>query len=191
MRSYNRFFLFLSSCIPGCGELYLGYMKRGLSLLLISAGILVISSTFYLYSLHVFLAVVWLYSFFDSYNLYLNLLSEEAEPDAYLFKIPDLDSAMTGHRRLLGGCLIVFGGYMVYTSIMDGVSSIFGFWWEIEDLLTSYIPRAFISLLILILGVHFVREPKRKAPLEDSFIPPVSDVPPETGSKNEEPHQEP
>ena len=42
----NGFFLFCCACVPGAGQMYLGYMKRGLSLitffcLFIMAGTLV------------------------------------------------------------------------------------------------------------------------------------------------------
>ena len=34
MTHRNGFLLFISSCLSGCGQMYQGYMKRGLSLLL-------------------------------------------------------------------------------------------------------------------------------------------------------------
>ena len=37
MTHRNGFLLFISSCLSGCGQMYQGYMKRGLSLLLPSA----------------------------------------------------------------------------------------------------------------------------------------------------------
>ena len=35
MRELNGFWLFVSSCLPGCGQMYQGYMKRGASLLVL------------------------------------------------------------------------------------------------------------------------------------------------------------
>ena len=34
MKQPHGFLLFLTSCLCGCGQMYQGYMKRGLSLLL-------------------------------------------------------------------------------------------------------------------------------------------------------------
>ena len=31
MKPKHGFFLFVSSCIPGCGQMYQGHMKRGTS----------------------------------------------------------------------------------------------------------------------------------------------------------------
>ena len=33
MRRKHGLLLFIASCIPGCGEMYQGYMKRGISIL--------------------------------------------------------------------------------------------------------------------------------------------------------------
>ena len=60
---------FITSCLSGCGQMYQGYMKRGLSLLLLFFVILAVSGFLGLAALAFFLPVVWLYAFFDSYNL--------------------------------------------------------------------------------------------------------------------------
>lgn len=33
MKRKHGFLLFIAACIPGCGEMYQGYMKRGISIL--------------------------------------------------------------------------------------------------------------------------------------------------------------
>ena len=67
MTHRNGFLLFISSCLSGCGQMYQGYMKRGLSLLLAFCLILFASTYFFLGALALFLPVIWLYAFFDSY----------------------------------------------------------------------------------------------------------------------------
>lgn len=67
----NAFLTFIFACIPGAGQMYYGYMKRGLSMitffcLFIMAGtlvdVLVVGSV-----------IVWMYSFFDTYDLIRHL----------------------------------------------------------------------------------------------------------------------
>lgn len=53
---------FITSCLSGCGQMYQGYMKRGLSLLLFFV-ILAVSGFLGLAALAFFLPVVWLYAF--------------------------------------------------------------------------------------------------------------------------------
>ena len=70
----NAFLTFIFACIPGAGQMYYGYMKRGLSMitffcLFIMAGtlvdVLVVGSV-----------IVWMYSFFDTYDLIRHLAAE-------------------------------------------------------------------------------------------------------------------
>lgn len=182
MRQYNRFLLFLCNCIPGCGQLYLGYMKRGLSLMLIFAGVASITFS-YVFGLELFCIVVWLYAFFDGYNLYHNLLDGTAEPDDYLVHLRGLhclDNVLSQRSHILGWGLVLFGAYLSYFSVVYSLQSIFdiySYYWgyEIFDILTSYIPRLAISLLLIYLGIRFIRGPKqKKPPLENDFIPPQS-----------------
>ena len=63
----NGFFLFCCACVPGAGQMYLGYMKRGLCL--ISLFCLDVMACMMLPFLGVFMPVIWMYSFFDSFNL--------------------------------------------------------------------------------------------------------------------------
>ena len=54
MTPKNGFLLFIASCLSGCGQMYQGYMKRGLSLLLAFCMVLFVSTYFYLGTLVLF-----------------------------------------------------------------------------------------------------------------------------------------
>ena len=69
MRQKHGLLLFLTSCVPGCGEMYQGYMKRGMSILTIFCGIFALAVFLEIGALAVLMLPVWLFSFFDSYNL--------------------------------------------------------------------------------------------------------------------------
>lgn len=96
MTHRNGFLLFISSCLSGCGQMYQGYMKRGLSLLLAFCLILFASTYFFLGALALFLPVIWLYAFFDSYALRSQLAAGTAPEDAFLFGLSDMDSKRLG-----------------------------------------------------------------------------------------------
>ena len=63
----NGFLTFCCAFIPGAGQMYQGYMKRGLSLILTACLIGMVSSL--LDPVMLLLVVVWMYSFFDTFNL--------------------------------------------------------------------------------------------------------------------------
>ncbi len=174
MTRKNPFLLFLSACIPGCGQMYQGYMKRGLSLMSLFAVIIGLATWLYFGQLALALPVLWLYSFFDTYNLSRALQNGEAEPDAYPFNISLMDreqfSLLLAKRHSLVGWALVlaglYGGWqMVARPFSDFFSEQFGInlhW------LTYQMPRLALFVLIIALGVWFIRGPKPR-PADDVF----------------------
>lgn len=183
----KRFFdgckFFAASCVPGCGQMYQGYMKRGLSLMLVFSALLAVAVFLEMGALAVMLVPVWLYSFFDGYNLRRRLegamVEDGAEPDAYLFDIPEMDgrrlSEIMGRRHsVIGWTLVILGGYMLYQEL---VSRIFrNFWSELYYFMRWDVPRMLLTVLIILLGVWFIRGPKKRPERQDppyAFTPPV------------------
>ena len=67
-RKRGKFMTFILSCIPGAGQMYLGFFKEGVSLMLLFIGVLVLSSWLYVDVLGLLAIVVWFYAFFDAVN---------------------------------------------------------------------------------------------------------------------------
>ena len=188
MTQKNGFLLFLTSCLSGCGQMYQGYMKRGLSLLLAFFLVIFVSTYFYLGTLVLFLPVIWLYAFFDSYALRSQLAAGTAPEDAFLFGLSDMDSKRLGEllrRRhsLIGWVLVAVGAYMLYDMLMGQLSGLFFGWFGewLYSLLRYGLPRVVIPALVILLGLWFIRGPKAKAPIDDEippFAPPVSSTGP-------------
>lgn len=67
----HGFLLFLASLIPGAGEMYMGFRKQGVSIMLLFWGVLAFGSITGIGWLIFFLPILWLYSFF---NVHLSLI---------------------------------------------------------------------------------------------------------------------
>ena len=191
MTPKNGFLLFIASCLSGCGQMYQGYMKRGLSLLLAFCMVLFVSTYFYLGTLALFLPVIWLYAFFDSYSLRSQLAAGTAPEDAFLFGLSDMDSKRLGEllrRRhsLIGWVLVAVGAYMLYDMLIGQLSNLFFGWFGewLYSLLRYGLPRVVITVLVILLGLWFIRGPKAKAPIDDipPFTPPAAGPAPSAGS---------
>ena len=191
MTPKNGFLLFIASCLSGCGQMYQGYMKRGVSLLLSFFLVIFVSTYFYLGTLALFLPVIWLYAFFDSYALRSQLSAGTAPEDAFLFGLSDMDSKRLGEllrRRhsLIGWVLVAVGVYMLYDMLMGQLSNLFFGWFGewLYSLLRYGLPRVVITVLVILLGLWFIRGPKAKAPIEDipPFTPPAAGPAPSAGS---------
>ena len=185
MTPKNGFLLFIASCLSGCGQMYQGYMKRGVSLLLAFALVFFISSNFFLGALVLFLPVIWLYAFFDSYSLRAQLAAGTAPEDGFLFGLSDMDSQrlnalLKKRHSLIGWVLVAVGAYMLYDMLMGQLSGLFFGWFGewLYSLLRYGVPRLVITVLVILLGAWFLRGPR--APAEDipPFTPPAPDAAP-------------
>ncbi len=189
MTPKNGFLLFITSCLSGCGQMYQGYMKRGLSLLLAFFLVIFVSTYFYLGTLVLFLPVIWAYAFFDSYSLRSQISAGTAPEDAFLFGLSDMDSKRLGEllrkrHSLIGWVLVLLGAYMLYDMVLDQLANFLMGWTvfgsRLVGLLRYGLPRVVITVLVILLGLWFIRGPKAKAPIEDipPFTPPTPDAAP-------------
>lgn len=118
----NGFLTLLFAFIPGAGQMYQGYAKRGLSLAGIFAASLVFADVFYS-PLACVALVAWMYSFFDALNLRSQLLLDAAPQDDYLIHVERCDSwlrelARKNQHTLLGWGLVALGVLIAYENII-------------------------------------------------------------------------
>ena len=191
-------FLFVCSCVPGCGQMYQGYMKRGLSLMLLFWGWMAMIVFLQIDALIFLLVPMWLYTYFDSYNLRARMDQEGSggEDDAFLFGLSDVDSekftAICAKRHsLIGWLLVALGLYMLYDRIVRRLAS---FLWQFEhldwlyNLLVYDVPRLIVTFGIIALGLWFIRGPKKAAPVEEIpvFTPPAAEAAAEEEAEEKE-----
>lgn len=187
--------LFLTSCAPGCGQMYQGYMNRGLSMMLLFYGTIAAMALLQFEALLFLLFPIWLYAYFDSYNLRARSDSGAPMEDTFLFGLGETDSGkvqqlLRKRHSLIGWLLVAVGIYMLYDRVVSHVAH---FLWDydhlrwIYDLLAYDIPRVVVSLVVIWLGLWFIRGPKAAPAAEEipAFVPPVSS---EEGAQEEEVH---
>ena len=109
----------LWACVPGCGQMCQGYMKRGISQTIIVTALLFIAVFLEMGVLAVLIAPLWLYSFFDSFNLRRQIRDGLAPEDEFLFGMSELDSRkltqiLSRRGSLIGWVLMAVGLYNLY-----------------------------------------------------------------------------
>lgn len=185
MKPKRGFLLFLCACIPGCGEMYQGYMKRGMSILTVFCGIFALAVFLEIGALAVLMLPVWLFSFFDSYNLRAQAEADTAPADAYLFGLSDVDSRQMSallkkRHSLVGWGLVILGVYILFDTFIGRLMQLLCEWmgqWWLYDVVMRDLPRMVVTIFIITLGVWFIRGPKA-AKVEDipAFTPPEEPV---------------
>ena len=112
----NGFLTFIFACIPGAGQMYYGYMQRGLSIAMIL--ILCVMAATVVEPLLFLCLVIWMYSFFDTYDLIRHMAAGEPKEDSLLVlgNYGEIKKLVPQHNRLIGWGLVGFGVLSLYTS---------------------------------------------------------------------------
>ncbi len=152
----SSFLTFCFSFIPGAGQMYQNYMKRGLSLMCL-AGILLILATMTETVIFVIpFLVVMAYSFFDTYNIRNTIGTEDQMKDDYI--VSGFDFGKLKNNRLLGIGIILIGGYILLNNILYGIASETGIEIIIDAIriIRSYLPSIIVSAITIGVGVKML-----------------------------------
>ena len=168
----NGILTFLFAFVPGAGQMYQGYMKRGLSLitlffLCIMAGMLLLEQ------LVLTALIVWMYSFFDTFNLRAQFIAGTAPADDYLVHFNTKDARLTlffrDSHKLVGWALIALGAMVAYQNIIMRVLGDVMWRWGQNNpffravyLMLDELPEVVVCVALIVCGLWLVRGPKGK-----------------------------
>ena len=164
----NGILTLLFACIPGAGQMYQGYMKRGLSLITMFCLFIIVGSATGLDALVVGCIVVYMYSFFDTFNLRAQIIAENAPADDYLvhinWKDKRMQDFMMDSHKLLGWGLIALGALVAYQNIlMNTLGDIVWRWGQSSPffralyLMMDQLPEVVVCVALIICGAWLVR----------------------------------
>ncbi len=180
----NGFLTLLFAFIPGAGQMYQGYMKRGLSLILMCCAIGAVAVLFSPVAL--FLLVVFMYSFFDTLNLRAQIALGKAPEDDYLVHFDPQDKRLArmlmDSHKLVGWVLIVFGVLIVYENIiMEMLNEVLWRWgrdsvaFRAFYLVMDRLPDVVACVAFILCGVWLVRGPRKPKAAPEAAAPEEND----------------
>lgn len=167
----NGILTLLFACIPGAGQMYQGYMKRGLSL--ITLFFLCIMAGMLLEPLVLTALIVWMYSFFDTFNLRAQFIAGTAPADDYLVHFNTKDARLTlffrDSHKLVGWALIALGAMVAYQNIiMRVLGDVMWRWGQNNPVFRAFylmldeLPQIVTCVALIVCGLWLVRGPKGK-----------------------------
>lgn len=160
----NRFLTFCFSLLPGAGEMYMGFMKMGLSLMMVFFGLIWIPDLLMMSEISLVAIVVWFYGFFHANHLAALSDEEFAQvEDTYLLSMDLLtggkDFARKYHKWV--AVFLILGGIsLLWNTATDLMYKKFPAIYEIMFMVGNYIPRVLIAVLIMVGGILMLRGKK-------------------------------
>lgn len=164
----HGFWVFIFSLIPGAGEMYMGFKKQGLSIMLLFWGSIALASITGLGWLAMFLPVIWFYSFFNVHNL--KSLSEEefySVEDNYILHMDqfsgDMGIFLQKHQSAAAWVLILFDICILWSRFTSLLYFI------VPNNMADYVynicnslPQIVIAAGIIAAGIYLLTQQKKK-----------------------------
>ena len=144
----NGILTLLFALIPGAGEMYQGYMKRGLSLITMFCLPAALGAMTRIEILYIGLPIVYMYSFFDTHDKRLAQLLADS-------------------HKLLGWALIAFGALVGYQNIlMNTLGDLLWRWGKTSPvfralyLVMDQLPEVVLCVALIVCGIWLVKGPR-------------------------------
>ena len=164
----NKLFTFLFSLIPGAAEMYMGFMRNGISMMALFFLSIFIAVTLNQEPLLFASALVWFYSFFHARNLaaceeeILRNLEDDFIWTSFVIE-KNIQISNPVLQKWVAGILIVFGAVMlwenfsqiIYRLIPDSL-------WDVLAPVVDRLPEVVISILIIYIGLQMIRGKKEE-----------------------------
>ena len=160
----NKFLTVLWALIPGAGQMYQGLMRRGVMVMSLFAGSIVLLMLLQMSELVFVLPVIWFYSFFDTINR-LNMTTEELrqQPDQLFDDKTRISGWLSKEKHTLaGGLLIALSAWLLLKGL---VSSSYGYSLthfmnrRTAELLTTIVdrlPMLILPVFCILIGVRLI-----------------------------------
>ncbi len=166
----SGFLTFCFSLVPGAGEMYMGFMRQGVSIMALFWLLIFLAAFLSIGPVLFILPILWCYSFFNVHNL-RGLSDEEfyAIEDDYLFHI---DRVLPQGRwskkqnNLFAVALIIIGIVILWSNLTNYMRWMFpsDIYWTIVDA----VPQVTIAILLIWGGLNLIRGKKKE--LDDKLL---------------------
>lgn len=168
-RKKNKGWTFIFSLIPGAGEMYMGFMKQGVSTMGLFFALIAVGACLNIGPILFVLPIVWCYSFFSVHNM-RGLSDEEfyALEDDYVFhldRILPTEKLSKKQNKILAVILIVTGICILWNRLIDWCHEVLYSLipTRIATMITGILyaaPQIVIALVLIVIGIHLIKGKK-------------------------------
>lgn len=168
-RKKGKGWTFLFSLLPGAGEMYMGFMKQGVSIMGLFFTLIAFAAWLNIGPVLIVLPIIWCYSFFNVHNI--NGLSDEefyALEDNYILhfdRILPMERLSRKQNKILAYILIFLGICILWEQIASILRMNLQYYlptWitnMIDEVLYT-LPQILVGLIMVGLGIRLIKGKK-------------------------------
>lgn len=164
----SSFLAFWFSLIPGAGQMYIGFMKRGVSVMSAFWLLIFFAAWLNISPLLFAMPVIWFFSFFDTHNLRsLSDTELNAVEDGFLL-IPEFAKEKSKllkskYRNVIAFILIIIGFAILFNNTYNLLDGILPYQFMIAiDRFGHFIPQLLVGAAIIALGLYLINGKKKE-----------------------------
>lgn len=161
IRKKNKVFTFIFSMIFGAGQMYMGFMKQGISLMSVALMIIFIGNWLYIGPILFALPVLWFYCFFDSINK-MTLPDELFKDlkDDYLFVRGidhiEIKKVTEKYNKVIASICIIVGIYILADNFTNYLAMYFPHLYMFVQPFSWIAPRILFAVIIIAIGIKLI-----------------------------------
>lgn len=169
IRKKNGFITFICSLVPGAGEMYLGFMKEGLSIMCLAYAMFVAGTWMDASWLVCSISILWFYSLFNVHNK-VCLPDEEFYllEDDYLFRLERIlpDEKLNGKQtKIFGWLLVLFGIGTIWRSSIRNLLAVLRTYvsHDFAEVVGNYLynlPQFVVAAVLIVSGIRLILKKK-------------------------------
>lgn len=171
-RKKNQYFTFMLSFIPGAAEMYMGFMKSGISLILLFVvPVMLTGILFYADYIVILSGVVYMVSFFHARNLAtapdeeFDIFEDRFIWDEFL-DVKKVKTSTTVWKKWLSIAFIILGASGIWSVFKENLfkmlNSFSGLDIQLIKNIVNSIPRLVFSIFIIIFGIMLIKGKKKE-----------------------------
>jgi hypothetical protein len=161
--------------MPGAGQMYMGFMKRGVSLMSVFFLFIFLGAWMEMGLLLLILPIIWFYSFFDTHNL-RSVPDDEfyaLEDDYILFPeigIEKVRVLQSKYRNIFALVLIFIGFTILWNNMFNILDNFLPHYiYDIFYSFEHYFPQLAIGIAIILLGIYLIRGKKKELDMSEGI----------------------
>lgn len=159
----NMFFTFCFSFIPGAGQMYQGYMKRGLSIMILLGIAWALTSIVSMPLFAIPIPIIFAYSFFDTFNIRNKIGTDAQGEDQFIWESTSIGNTLnklnTKKKGTWVGIILIFiGVYLLFNSVIRQIAYNLDIEWLYISIRTvmNYLPPILIAAVCIGAGIKFI-----------------------------------